>query len=55
MSKDGDSPSQRIDAKIKELSDWRGETLAEVRRLIHEADPNIIEECKWVKPSNHRR
>jgi hypothetical protein len=46
------SPSQRIDAKIKGLNDWRGETLAEVRRLIHEADPDVIEECKWVKPGN---
>ena len=47
-----DSPSQRIDAKIQELSDWRGKTLADVRRLIHDADPDVTEECKWVKPSN---
>lgn len=34
------------------LGGWRAETLAEVRRLIHEADPDIMEECKWIKPSN---
>ncbi len=47
-----DSPSQLIDARIKELTDWRGDMLAEVRRIIHEADPDIVEECKWIKPSN---
>jgi len=41
------SPSQLIDARIKELSDWRGETLARVRRLIGEADPEVVEEWKW--------
>jgi hypothetical protein len=41
-----------IDAKIKELADWRGQTLARVRKLIHEADPEIIEERKWVKPTS---
>jgi hypothetical protein len=46
------SPSQLIDARIRELSDWRGETLARVRRLIHEADPEVVEEVKWRKPSN---
>ena len=45
--KGGDSPSQLIDARIKELGDWRGETLARVRRLIREADPDVIEEWKW--------
>ena len=45
-------PSQLIDTRIKELSDWRGETLARVRRLIHEADPDVVEEVKWRKPSN---
>jgi hypothetical protein len=45
--KEGDSPSQLIDARIKELSDWRGETLARVRSLIKEADPEVIEEWKW--------
>jgi hypothetical protein len=43
----GDSPSQLIDARIEELSDWRGETLARVRRLIKQADPEVIEEWKW--------
>ncbi len=43
----GDSPSQRIDARIKELSDWRGETLARVRMLIKQADPEVVEEWKW--------
>jgi hypothetical protein len=48
----GDSPSRLIDARIKELSDWRGETLARVRSLIKQADPEVIEEVKWRKPSN---
>ena len=48
----GATPSQLIDARIKELSDWRGETLARVRRLIREADPELVEEVKWRKPSN---
>src|SRR5260370_28433771 len=43
----GDSPSQLIDARIKELSDWRGETLARGRRLIKQADPEVVEEWKW--------
>ncbi|AFL54034.1 hypothetical protein ABIE78_006336 [Sinorhizobium fredii] len=47
-SKEGEiSPSQLIDARIDELSDWRGETLARVRTLIKEADPEVIEEWKW--------
>jgi hypothetical protein len=50
--KGGDSASQRIDAKIKELSDWRGETLARIRTLIKQADPEVVEEWKWVKPTN---
>ena len=50
--KAGASPSQLIDARIKELSDWRGETLARIRRLIREADPEVVEEVKWRKPSN---
>ena len=45
--KGGDSPSQLIDARIKELSDWRGETLARVRTLIKQADPDVVEEWKW--------
>ena len=44
--------SDLIDAKIDSLTDWRGETLAKVRRLIREADPQVIEEVKWRKPSN---
>jgi len=48
----GDSPSQRIDARIQELGDWRGGTLARVRKLIQQADPDVVEEWKWVKPTN---
>ncbi|MGI8988121.1 MAG: DUF1801 domain-containing protein [Bryobacteraceae bacterium] len=44
--------SALIDEKIKELGDWRGKTLAHVRQLIHDADPGIEEEWKWVKPTN---
>ena len=44
---EGDSPSQLIDARIQELSDWRGETLARVRTLIRQADPDVVEEWKW--------
>src|SRR5437868_12828292 len=50
--KGGDSPSQQIDARIKELSDWRGEMLARIRLLIKQADPEVVEEVKWRKPSN---
>jgi hypothetical protein len=50
--KRGASPSQLIDARIKELSDWRGEMLARIRSLIREADPGVVEEVKWRKPSN---
>ncbi len=45
------SASASIDEKIKELGDWRGEMLAHVRGLLHDADPDIVEEWKWVKPS----
>src|SRR5260370_41260584 len=45
--KAGDSPSALIDERIKELSDWRGETLARVRILIKQADPEVVEEWKW--------
>ena len=41
------SPSQLIDARIKELADWRGETLAKIRGLIKQADPKVVEEWKW--------
>ena len=44
--------SKQMDQRIKELSDWRGKTLSEVRRIIREADLNIVEEWKWVKPTN---
>ncbi len=43
----GESPSQLIDARIKELSDWRGETLARIRALIKQVDPEVIEGWKW--------
>ena len=49
------SPSQLIDARIRELNDWRGETLARVRKLIKEANSDVIEEVKWRKPSNGMR
>jgi hypothetical protein len=45
--KGGGSPSQLIEAKIKELSDWRGETLARIRTLIKQTDPEVVEEWKW--------
>jgi len=51
-AKKDESPSQLIDARIKELGDWRGETLAKVRRLIREEDPEIVEEWKWAKPTS---
>src|SRR5205814_462998 len=47
-----ESASPMIDEKIKELGDWRGKTLAKVRAIIHEADPEIVEEWKWVKATN---
>src|SRR5436309_4553530 len=43
----GDSPSRLIDARIKELGDWRGETLARIRALVKEAEPDVVEEWKW--------
>jgi hypothetical protein len=51
-SPDVESPSQLIDAKIRELSDWRGKTLSRLRALIKEADPEVVEQVKWRKPSN---
>ena len=45
--KAGESPSQLIDARIVELGDWRGETLAQIRALVKEADPEVVEEWKW--------
>jgi hypothetical protein len=46
----GESPSQLIDARIEELDGWRGKTLSEVRALIREADPEVVEEWKWSVP-----
>ena len=47
-----DSASALIDGRIKELGDWRGKMLASLRKIIHEADPEIVEEWKWVKATN---
>ena len=44
--------STLIDQRIRELGDWRGKTLSEVRGIIREADPDVVEEWKWVKPTN---
>lgn len=46
------SASESINAKIRELGDWRGRTLAKVRGIVHEADPEIVEEWKWAKPKS---
>jgi hypothetical protein len=46
------SASASIDVKIKQLGDWRGKTLAKVREIIHQADPEIVEEWKWVKATS---
>jgi hypothetical protein len=51
-SSEGQSPSELIDKRIAELEDWRGETLSRMRKLIKEADPDAVEEWKWVKPTN---
>jgi hypothetical protein len=47
-----ESPSRLIDARIEELGDWRGEMLSRLRTLIKQADPEVVEELKWRKPSN---
>jgi len=47
-----ESASASIDEKVRELGDWRGKTLAKVRGIIHDADPEIAEEWKWVKPTS---
>jgi hypothetical protein len=47
-----ESASAFIDERIKQLGDWRGKTLAKVRDLVHQADPEIVEEWKWVKPKS---
>ena len=46
-TKGGESPSRLIDGRIKELQDWRGKTLAQIRALIKQADPEVVEEWKW--------
>jgi hypothetical protein len=48
----GQSASERIDKRIAELGDWRGETLSRMRKLIKAADRDVVEEVKWVKPTN---
>jgi len=48
----GESPSELIDARIKDLGDWRGKTLSRLRTLIKQTDPEVVEEVKWGKPSN---
>ena len=48
----GDSPAKLIDARIHELGDWRGEMLSRLRSLIKQADPEVVEEVKWIKPTN---
>ena len=49
---DGQTPSQKIDTRIAELGDWRGETLSRMRTLIHEADPDVVETFKWAKATS---
>jgi hypothetical protein len=46
----GDTPAKKIDARIKELDDWRGKTLASLRKVIKQADPDVVEEWKWNVP-----
>ena len=52
MAAKEESASQLIDERIASLGDWRGATLAQLRRLIRESDPDVVEEVKWRKPSN---
>ncbi len=52
MKTPAQSASAAINQKIKELGDWRGKTLAKVREIIHQADPDIVEEWKWAKPKS---
>jgi hypothetical protein len=51
-SNEGQSASERIDKRVAELGDWRGETLSRMRKLIKEADPDVVEEVKWVKATS---
>jgi hypothetical protein len=52
MATDKNNASKSIDERITELGDWRGETLSKVRGIIKQADPNVVEEWKWVKATN---
>ena len=52
MANNETNASKLIDKRIRELRDWRGKTLSKVRGIIKEADPDIVEEWKWVKPTN---
>ena len=51
-SNEGQSASERIDERIAELGDWRGETLSRMRKLVKEAEPDVVEEMKWVKKTS---
>jgi hypothetical protein len=51
-STEDQSASERIDARIAELGDWRGKTLSRMRKLVKEADPEVVEEVKWVKATS---
>jgi hypothetical protein len=51
-SNEGQSASARIDERIAELGDWRGETLSRMRKLVKQADPDVVEEVKWVKQTS---
>jgi len=51
-SQEIESASRLIDARIQELGDWRGEMLSRLRALIKQADPEVVEEVKWIKPTN---
>jgi hypothetical protein len=52
MANDEINASELIDERVRELGDWRGEVLSKVRGIIKEADPDVVEEWKWVKPTN---
>ncbi len=52
MADDKTNASELIDERIRELGDWRGKTLSKVRAIMKEADPDVVEEWKWVKPTN---
>jgi hypothetical protein len=52
MANNKTNASKQIDERIRELGDWRGKTLSKVRGIIKEADPDVVEEWKWVKPTN---